>query len=896
MLVLGCIAFSWTASAQTNNTIQTVAGPPRFTTTALLAALPNPSGIAEDVSGNIYVAAQYSYYVYKVNPSTGAMSIFAGTGISGFSGDGGPAASAALSAPVAVAVDNNSGNVYIVDNNRIRVVNSGIINTYAGTGQACGSPIGGCGDNGLAITATFGNPKAVYVDGFGNLFIADTGDQLIRFINTESTPVTITGITVQPGYIVAVAGNGLVCNGPTYVCGDGGSATQPGPSGARLDLPAGVATDSAGNIYIGDTRDQRIRCVANGTGGCHDTSTVTGEIVTYAGSGLFCPRPTGPCNDGQTPLNAQFHNPSGVWADSAGNLYIADQWDNKIREVTVAICKQGTTCVTTVAGTGDAGFAGDEGKAQKAELDGPLAVILNASGNMTIADSGNGRIRQTVSSIINTIAGGGSNGDGGAATAASLANPATVAWDATGTNYYIADAAYNRIREVSANNISTVAGTGQPTGFDPTENGDGGSAFLATLNNPNGVAVDAAGNLYIADTTNALIRAVNMQATPVTLLSVTIEPGDIATVAGSGNKCENPTGLCGDGAPATDSGARITYPSSVALDGRGNLYIADNYDNRVREVIAVAGACGKFAALKVGDICTLAGTGTAGYNGDDIPAYTAELHHPYGVAADNDGNVYIADSENNRVRCVIGAAGGCGGSAYGAGTITTYAYDGGKTFAGNGGPANLASRPIPLEVALDPAGNLFVGGGAVLDVQRVDAATQMVITVAGNGKLGFGGDGGPSTQATLDNLGLSVDGAGNLLIADTGNNRIREVDMVPVVAQFQMKLGFGTIQDGTTSQTMYATMQNYGLATLPIYSTQIQGADEAYFPIVSNTCINQLPPGPTHGTDKSTCSVGIQFAPTAPGPYNATLIINTSLGQEMWKLSGQGCSSNCATK
>jgi sugar lactone lactonase YvrE len=897
ILAVSCLLIFTASSgwAQQSNTINTVAGGAPTNTVATLAAIPNPTAVAEDASGNLYIASQYSYYVYKVTPA-GTLSIFAGKGIFGFSGDGGPATSAVLSAPLAVAVDNISGKVYIIDGNRIRVVTpDGKINTFANpTGALCIPNIAACGDYGPANSSSvlFYQPQGLYVDGSGNLFISDTGDDRVRFINNQATTVTVAGIPVSAGYIITVAGNGLTCNGPTQPCGDGFSSiatpnVPPGnTSGARLDLAVGVATDSAGNIYIGDTRDQRIRCVVNVAGGCPNAGNpnpAVGEIVTYAGNtGVYCPTPTNSCNDGQSPFNARFHNPAGVWLDSTGNLYIADQWDNKIREVTTGA----NAIVTTVAGTGVAGFGGDGGKASAAELDGPLAVILDSAGNMTIADSGNGRIRQfVVKSIINTKAGGGSIGDGGAATAAELADPVTVAWDSTGANYYIADSANNRIREVTTSGISTVVGDGLPSVWELLQWGDGGSALLATLLNPKGVAVDATGNLYIADTGDSVVRAVNTQATAVTILGVTIQPGDIATVAGSGLSCENPTGVCGDGAPATGSGARITYPAAVTLDGHGNLYISDYFDNRVREVLAVAGNCGTYTNLKVGYMCTLAGTGVVGSTGDGGPATSAKLHYPYGLAVDSGNNVYIADSMNNRIRCVIGTLGGCGGSTSPVGDIVPYAFTGKGTFSGNGGPASKASRPNPQALAIDAAGDLFVSGGAVVLVQRIDAVTHAVITVAGNPNkptsLGFAGDGGPSTAATLDNLGIAVNGAQNLLIADEGNNRIREVDMVPVVNLWNRKLSFPNTTVGQTSAPLTAKLQNSGLASLPISNTMLGGSDPQDFAISSNSCVTEMPP-------QSFCYVGVTFTPTQIGQRTATLTVNTSLGAQNVTLVGTG--------
>lgn len=900
MLALTCFLLfaASNSGAQQNNTINTVAGGAPPNPVATLAAIPNPTGVAEDAGGNFYVASSFSYYVYKVNPATNALSIFAGSGIFGFTGDGGPATSATLSAPVAVAVDNNSGSVYILDNNRVRVVTTdGKINTVAGNGALCSPNTDPCGDGGLASGSSvrFYQPQGLYVDGHGNIFISDTGAGRVRFINTQATTVTVAGISVPAGFIATVAGNGLTCNGPTQPCGDGFSSISPpnppnNQSGARLDLAIGVATDSAGNIYIGDTRDQRIRCVVNVAGGCPQPTfpnAAVGTIVTYAGSGTFCPTPTNSCNDGNAggPLAARFHNPAGLWVDSIGNLYIADQWDYKIREVTAPP----NSVVTTLAGTGNAAFAGDGGKARSANLDGPLAVIVDAAGTMTIADSGNGRIRQVASTNINTKAGGGSIGDGGPATAASLANPVSVAWDPTGTSYFISDSANNIVREVAANgNISTVAGNGEPAYWQPLINGDGGSALDATLTSPGGVATDAAGNLYIADSLDSLVRAVNMQGTPITILGVTIPVGAIETVAGSGQSCENPTALCGDGNPATGSGARITYPSSVSLDAQGDLYIADLYDNRIRCVVGAPGGCNG-SPLPVGDLTTVAGTGVAGFAGDNGPGNQAQLHHPFSVAADHAGNVYIADSLNNRIRCVLGAVGGCGDitNTKTVGTIVTYAFDGKSTFKGDGGLAIKASMKNPLVVGLDPAGNVFVSAGADLLVRRIDALAQTIITVAGNsgkpGNAGFAGDGGASTKATLDNLGVSVNAAGYVLIADQGNNRIRQVDTVAVGSLPITKLTFPATTVGQTSSPMNAQVMNTGLNDIFVTNVAFGGAAASDFQIFNNqdNCVPQVAP-------QFTCSISIVFKPTKTGTRNATLNITTNLGVGKVTLTGTG--------
>jgi sugar lactone lactonase YvrE len=823
LLALCCFGILSVSQSAGQNTINTIAGGASPNSTATLADIPGPTSAAVDASGNIYIASADSYYVMKVNPSTNALTVFAGIGIQGGGGDGGAATKAELIGPSALAVD-SSGNVYIADGNKIReVTTDGNINTIAGKRAGCPISWDTCGDGGPAVDAQLNLPQALFADSSGNLYIADTGDDRIRFISN--------------GTITTVAGEGHVCTGPRFTCGDGGPATQ-----AWLDLPRGVVVDGSGNIFIGDTRDQRIRYVTKSSG----------IISTIVGSGKFCSKPTGSCGDGGPLLSAELYNPAGLKLDGSGNLYIADSLDNKIRLVTFG----STPSISTIVGNGVRGFAGDQGAAKSAEMDVPLDLVLDSAGHLDIADSGNQRIRQVVSGTINTVAGGGLGGDGGAPLSATLANSITVAWDQKGTNYYIADAANNRIRMVTpgtGSTISTVAGTG-----DMGYSGDGQTALNATLNAPNGVAIDAAGDIFIADTGNQVVREVNAS-------------GVITTVAGNGNSCFPRTGVCGDGGKAID--ATMDSPTSVAVDGNGNLYIADYSGCRVR------------AVNTSGIINTIAGTGNCNYSGDGGPGNKARVQFPYAVAADPAGNVYIADSKNNRIRCVIGAAAGCGGSNDAIGTIITYAFNGNATFKGDGGPALKAAMQDPLEVALDPAGNLFVGGGVDQVVRRIDAVSQTVATVAGNPNDptngGFGGDGGPALQALLNNLGLAVNSAQELLIADTGNNRIRVVNMVPVADRLTASLNFGSITVGQTSPPMDAKLKNIGLADLPITGVNIVGKNAKDFAISSNSCVKQVAPDVV-------CSVGVTFTPHAKGSRVATLAITDSLNTKYVKLTGTG--------
>jgi sugar lactone lactonase YvrE len=710
-IVLGLCLWCAGAPAQI---ITTVAGTdfvfPSTPLPAVNAPLGNIQGVAVDAQGNVYAADSGNNLVVRISPN-GALTVVAGNGIGGFSGDGGPATSASLDGPYGVAVD-AAGNLYIADswNGRIRKVSGGTITTIAGNGTD-----GFSGDGGPASSASFSDPAGIAVDSAGNLYVADTYNHRIR--------------KVSGGTITTVAGNGI-----ESFSGDGGPATS-----ASLDRPFGVAVDSAGNLYMADTFNSRIRKVSGGT------------ITTVAGGG------NGALGDGGPATSASLAWPQGVAVDSSGNLYIADTNYDFIRKVS------GGT-ITTVAGNNIWGYSGDGGPATSASLNFPYGVAVDSAGNVYIADWQNNRIRKVSGGTITTVAGNGFyrySGDSGPATSASLNQPTGVAVDSFG-NLYIADWFNNRIRKVSGGTITTVAGNGRCC-----FSGDGGSPTSASLNQPQGTAADSAGNLYIADYGNSRVRKVS--------------GGTITTVAGGGK------GPLGDGGPATS--ATLGSPVGVAVDSAGNLYIADSWSNRIRKVSA-------------GTITTVAGNGIGGFSGDGGPATSASLDGPYGAAVDAAGNVYIADWQNNRIRKVSG------------GTITTVAGNGNQGFSGDGGPATSASLNQPQGVAVDSVGNLYIADSGNERIRKVSGGT--ITTVAGSGSYGFSGDGGPATSASLaersnSHWGVAVDSAGNLYIADTYNNRIREVLAAkPAVLVSPANLTFSGQSTGAPAPT-----QSFSIASVP---------------------------------------------------------------------------------
>jgi hypothetical protein len=405
----------------------------------------------------------------------------------------------------------------------------------------------------------------------------------------------------------------------TVTAGKGGTIVLPTSSKVTVHgMPTIIgATAATGYIFVIWTVQSGTGVIFGGKNSPTTTVTLTNGDATIQAN--FVPRietiagsgTSGFSGEGGPAISAELNNPGAVAIDTAGNVYIADTGNNCVRRVnTLGI-------INTIAGNGAPGYSGDGGPACLAELNYPTGLALDSAGNLYIADSKNNRVRKVDGSgTITTFAGDGNpgrSGDGGPAASAELYSPFGLASDSAG-NLYIADSVNGLIRKVDASfNITTVAGGG-PGGL-----GDGGPATLAWLQDPVALALDASGNLYIADDDQERIRKVDAT-------------GTITTFAGGG------AGDPGDGGPAT--WASFQSPWGIAFDSTGNLYIADQQDNRIRMV------------NPSGVITTVAGNGISGYFGDGEAAARAELYWPEGVAVDSGGNLYIADLINNRVRRV----------------------------------------------------------------------------------------------------------------------------------------------------------------------------------------------------------------------------------------------------
>jgi RHS repeat-associated protein len=684
-------------------------------------------------------------------------------------------------AQVATATIGGTPYAYVADeaDNVIRRIN---LSTDAETVAVGNYAAGDFGDSSPAPEGQLGYPDGVAVDAAGDIVIADTGDDLVRFVPASSS--VYFGQSMTGGDIYTIAGNGS-----SGYSGNGGIATS-----AELSGDVSVAFDASG-VAIADENNNVIRFVPTNTGTYYGQSMTEGDIYIIAGNGT-----AGSSGNSGLATSAELDAPSSVAFDSSGDLAVSDTGNNVVRFVPATSGTYFGHSMTgddiyAIAGNGTSGYSGNGGAATSAKLASPQGVTFDSSGDLAIADTSNYVVRfvpvssgtyyglSMTPNDIYAIAGDhdwGDTGNGGAATSADIDNVDNVAIDAGGD--VVLSVIYDDVvrvvaassgtvagQTVSADDIYELAGTGANS-----EGTDSGPASDEALNGPSSVRTNVAGDLVVADADDNTVRFV--PATSGTYYGQSMTAHDIYTIAGDGISY-----FGGNGGPAT--AAYLDAPNGVAIDTGGDIAIADTNNNDVRFVPATSGTYfGQ--SMTAGDIYSVAGTGTQGYTSG--VATSAELYAPESVDFDAAGDLIIGDAGNGAVRFVPIASGANYGQTMTADHIYTIAGTGTWGYSGDGGAATSAEISWLEDVTTDAAGDLLIADTYNNAVQFVPAVSGTyfgqamtandIYTIAGDGTSGDSGNGGAATSAELaTDQDAEFDAAGNVLIADSGNNMVRVI-------------------------------------------------------------------------------------------------------------------------
>jgi sugar lactone lactonase YvrE len=671
------------------------------------------------------VAGFFALAALQVSGQTNPVIVSTLAGYATFGSQDGLAGTAKFLTAAGVAVD-KSGNVYVADeyNHSIRKVSpSGFVTTYAGKLQTEGT------NDGAGSLARFAFPEGVAVDSAGNVYVADTGNDTIREITTNGTVSTIAGQIDNPG-----------------------SSDGPATNGASFSHPAALAIDSSNNIYIVDQGNSTIRKLASG-----HVSTLAGQVGSLGASNGFG-------------TNAQFSGPFGIAVDKSGNIYVADTGTNLVRFITPA------GLVSTIGTSADPAF------------DAPSGVVVDSSSNVYVTDSGNEVIRMispggTVSVYEGQLS---SYGDGDGAfgsTAATFKSPWGIAIDTNG-NLFVGDSGNGSIRKVTPGlTLSTIAGP------DPSYGVEGpidGSSFQARLFGPNGLAVDGASNVYVADLSDNCIRQIAPN-------------GTVSTLAGSVD------GSIGS-ADGTNTSSQFYYPSGLCVDKSTNIYVADYYNQTIRMITPDA-THSNWVTTTIGGQ-----PGVAAFN-NGVGTNNTTFNYPAGIAVDAATNLYVADYENQVVRKMTKIGTNWSVTTYASGfgnpsgiavdsSTNVYMTDVGSNIVFVISPAGAVTAfatndsaifDFPQGVTVDSLGDVFIGNTGANTILEITPGAKITTTIAGNVNL-FGGADGQGSAALFEGpTGVALDSAGNVYIADYGNNTVRKG--VPATAQVA-ELVLGTSPSG----------------------------------------------------------------------------------------------------
>jgi sugar lactone lactonase YvrE len=835
-----------------------VPGRPDLSTYAGAPAAGKPTEVAQQPYG----LAVFGRYTFVADPTNNVVRLlidnsevaFAGTGSLAAEGDGNDPAKAQLAGPYAVAIGKvtqvgyqvTGFDVYIADTFAHQVrkatvtippidnptgAQTAVISTFAGTGS-----FGYSGDQGPAATAKLNSPYGVAWDAKRDtVYVADTLNNRVRAIDSSGK--------ISSGNIRTLVA-------------------------APLNQPRALAVNGDG-LYIADTYNNVVRRF----------DLATGSLTTVAGTG------NAGYVDGVLGTAALLRQPSGLAFDDKANLYIADTGNNRIRELAAA-----DHVLRTVAGTGKAGEFGDGGPAILAQLAAPTGVAVRPNGDVVIADTGNNLVRVlegTLSSApahnIHIEAGNGTAsfaGNGQPAVRAQFAAPAAVLSQlnpgaplnaavpaVTGQRYVIdtfnhavrtfttsdTDPDNHTVGDADADDVSTLAGLGGARGT-ATSASQVQRLADTRLAYPMGAALDTSRNvLYVADTFNNVVRAIDLTHQVV------------ATVAGTGTAGY----ASGDeGKPANR--VALSYPTGLAVDAAGNLFIADTYNSRVREVVGGLRFDANGQVSAVGAIFTVAGTGRLGFSGENGDARSADLYFPYGVTLDaaTPPNLYVTDSFNHRIRRIDAVS----TNPKAPDLIHTVAGDGSAAFGD--GAAAQAHFNRPWSATVDQS-SIYVADYLNQRVRRVDITAQAVSTLGGIGTSGLKGDAGPADSAEVDGpRGLSLLGdSGAMLVADSSNSRIRWLGVTQAAIQ-RTQVNFDPTNLAGQSQPQSVTVTSTGSGLLVMGAVDL-GADRSNFSLnpVKNTCAQaRIEPG-------RGCSFEVVFQPRAPGGHTGSVVIpNDAIG------------------